>query len=149
VQSNRAVQIINGARLPHAATSTYGNFARGSLGAGAALNDALAFAPDNAWNSDVSAAAVEPNSDAPIASMGLTTGLHRGFGSGLYNGSLLGIPYVVVTGTQPRVVMNWLAYASESGAPDELWHNHSLVSERRQVQGSHFEGLRMGRRVAG
>jgi hypothetical protein len=72
----------------------YGDFSSASLGAGAALNGAIAFPQSNAWNADVSTVAVDPNSDALIASIGLTTGLHPDFGSGLYNDSPIGIPYV-------------------------------------------------------
>ena len=122
----------------------YGNFSSAALGVGAALNGALAFPAGNAWNADVSAAAVDPNSDALIASIGLATGLHPDFGAGLYNGAPIGIPYVVVAGTQARVAMNWQAYGSESdagpypvpanapveGAPDTSGDRHVLVIDR-------------------
>jgi hypothetical protein len=94
--------------------ATYGDFAAASLGAGAALNGALAFPADNAWNADVRSAPVDPNSDALIASIGLGVGLHPDFGAGLYNGAPIGIPYVVVGGSQPRVAMTWTAYGGES-----------------------------------
>mgnify|MGYP000573629440 CR=1 FL=1 len=54
----------------------YGDLKGASLGAGASLNGALPFPASNAWNTDVSGAAVDPNSDALIASIGLTRGLH-------------------------------------------------------------------------
>ncbi|MGH8796934.1 MAG: hypothetical protein ACREXI_07755, partial [Caldimonas sp.] len=95
---------------------SYGHFAGAALGAGAALNGALAFPADNPWNTDVSAAALDPNSDALIASIGLATGLHPDFGAGLYNGAPIGIPYIVVAGTQPKVAMTWTAYGGESDA---------------------------------
>ena len=92
----------------------------------------------------MSTAPVDPNSDALIASIGLATGLHPDFGAGLYNGSPIGIPYVVVAGTQPRVAMNWQAYGDESeagpylvppnapveGAPDINGDRHVLVIDR-------------------
>lgn len=125
-------------------TSDYGRFAGAALGIGAALNGALAFPADNAWNADISSAPVDPNSDALIASIGLTTGLHPDFGAGLYNGSPIGIPYVVVAGTQARVAVNFVAYADESepgpyplpanapieGAPDTSGDRHVLVIDR-------------------
>jgi hypothetical protein len=122
----------------------YGNFSSAALGVGAALNGALAFPAGNAWNIDVSAAAVDPNSDALLAGIGLTTGPHPDFGAGLYNGARIGIPYVVVAGTQARVAMNWQAYGDESdagpypvpasapveGAPDTTGDRHVLVIDR-------------------
>src|SRR6185295_6600409 len=98
------------------ATSGYGDFAAAALGIGADLNGALAFPADNPWNTDIRAAAVDPASDALIASIGLAVGLHPDFGAGLYNGAPIGIPYVVVAGTQPRVAMTWTAYGGESDA---------------------------------
>ena len=132
------------APAPAPTSIAYGDFSRASLGSGAALNGALAFPSNNAWNTDVSAAPVDPNSDALIASIGLATGLHPDFGAGLYNGSPIGIPYVVVAGTQPRVAMNWQAYGDESeagpypvppnapveGAPDINGDRHVLVIDR-------------------
>jgi hypothetical protein len=84
------------------------------LGAGAALNGARAFPADNRWNRDISAAPVDPLSDAILASIGLDTGLHADFGAGLYQGAPIGIPYVVVAGTQARVAVNFTAYGDES-----------------------------------
>jgi hypothetical protein len=42
------------------------------------------------------------------------TGLHPDFGSGLYAGAPIGIPYVVVGAGQAPVAINFVAYASES-----------------------------------
>jgi hypothetical protein len=76
----------------------------------------VAFPADNAWNADVSAAAVDPASDALIAGIGVDVGLHPDFGAGLYSGAPIGIPYVVVAGNQARVAMVWTAYGDESDA---------------------------------
>lgn len=103
------------APAPAPATGTsHGNFAAAALGVGANTNGAIAFPVDNAWNRDVSAEPVDANSAAIIASIGLTTGLHPDFGSGTYNGAPIGIPYVIVAGTQARVAMRWTAYGDES-----------------------------------
>jgi hypothetical protein len=61
------------------------------------------FPPDNAWNRDVSADAVDPRSDAYIASIGAGTFLHPDFGSD----PSYGIPWTSVPGTQPRVPMSF------------------------------------------
>jgi hypothetical protein len=81
------------------------------LGVGADLHGGLAFPADNAWNTDVSGAPVDPNSDALISSIGLTTGLHPDFGTGT-----IGIPHAVVAGSQPGVRIVFTAYGSESDA---------------------------------
>jgi len=85
-----------------------------ALGQGASLNGFLPFPADNAWNQDISAAAVDPNSDAIINFIGQDVGLHPDFGSGLYNGSSIGIPYSVVSGTQSLVNIDFSAYGDES-----------------------------------
>src|ERR1041384_6297070 len=70
-------------------------------------------APDNAWNQDISTLPVDPNSDNLIASIGASTALHPDFGT-TYAGAPNGIPYIVVSGTQTRVPINFTAYGDES-----------------------------------
>lgn len=92
----------------------YGNVKSASLGAGASLNGGVPFPADNAWNRDVSHDPVDPDSDNLIASIGSSRGLHPDFGSQPYNGSPIGIPYVVVDGAQTRVAIHYTAYGDES-----------------------------------
>lgn len=100
---------------PHAAPpATYGSMAKASLGVGARLNGALPFPQTNPWNTDISKAPVDPNSARLITSIGSNIGLHPDFGSGTYEGAYIGIPYVVVTGTQPLLPIRFTAYGSES-----------------------------------
>ena len=110
---------------PGASTSTTLNFqvngstqtsscSQMSTGQGANLNGFLPFPSDNLWNKDISAAAVDPNSAAIVSFVGSTVGLHPDFGSGLYNGSSIGMPYTVVNGTQPLIPISYQAYGSES-----------------------------------
>ena len=94
--------------------SAYANLAAANLGAGASLHGAIPFPASNAWNTDISGAAVDSNSDALIASIGLTRGLHPDFGAGLYDGAPIGIPYVVVSGSQPKVAITFTDYGDES-----------------------------------
>jgi hypothetical protein len=84
-----------------------------SLGRGASLNGYIPFPADNAWNQDISTAAVDPNSDAIINFIGGSVTMHPDFGAGTYNGSTLGIPYVIVSGS-PFVKINFTAYGDES-----------------------------------
>jgi hypothetical protein len=75
--------------------------------AGAAPGDSAAapcavFPPDNIWNRSIAALPAHPRSDAYIAAIGSDVGLHRDFGSGLYQGAPIGIPYAVRSGAQAQ-----------------------------------------------
>jgi hypothetical protein len=90
------------------------------LGKGFGAEDVVAsvagqqvFPPDNPWNTDISRFPVAPNSETLIASIGLITGLHPDFGT-VYNDAPNGIPYTVVTGTQPLVPVTFAEYGDES-----------------------------------
>ena len=85
-----------------------------STGQGASLNGFLPFPSDNLWNKDISASPVDPNSANILNFIGNSIGLHPDFGSGLYNGSSMGIPYSVVDGSQSLIPINYNAYGSES-----------------------------------
>lgn len=112
------------------------------LGVNASLQGRRPFPDDNAWNTPVDKAAVDPNSDALVASIGLTKGLHPDFGAS-YGGGPFGIPYVVVSG-ETRGVSVTFDYADESdpgaypipvGAPIEggsssTGDRHVLVIDR-------------------
>ncbi len=71
------------------------------------------FPADNPWNVRVDSLPVAANSDAIIASIGLDTGLHADFGSGLWNGAPIGIPITTVSGKQAKTKVSF-TYASES-----------------------------------
>ena len=116
-----------------------------SLGRGASLNGFIPFPTDNPWNQDISNAPVDPNSDAIINFIGASTTLHPDFGAGLYSGSTIGIPYIVV-GNSPFVNIIYTAYGDESdpgpmpipaNAPIEGYPNpgngdrHVLVLDRK------------------
>jgi hypothetical protein len=99
---------------PSGTNTTYGNLQAAALGTGASLHGSVPFPADNAWNTDISAAPVDPNSAALIASIGLSRGLHPDFGAGLYDGAPIGIPYIVVGRGQARVAVAFTDYADES-----------------------------------
>ncbi|MES2583108.1 MAG: hypothetical protein V4627_10360 [Pseudomonadota bacterium] len=121
--------------------AVYANLSGASLGAGASLNGAIPFPANNAWNTDISGAAVDANSDALIASIGLTRGLHPDFGSGLYEGAPIGIPYVVVSSTQPKVAVTFTDYGDESD-PGPYPIPADAPIEGQQANGSAFGGDR-------
>jgi hypothetical protein len=85
-----------------------------SLGQGGSLNGFVPFPEDNGWNLKVANAAVDPNSAAIINFIGGTAAVHADFGAGQYQGSTIGIPYVVVGVGQAPVAINFTAYGDES-----------------------------------
>ena len=83
------------------------------LGVGASLHGKQVFPPDAPWNQDISQAAIDPNSDKLIASIGANTGLHADFGT-TCNGAPNGVPYVVVSANQPKVPITFYENVRES-----------------------------------
>jgi len=59
------------------------------------------FPANNAWNTDISTAPVDSISKKIIANFS-SSGLHADFGSGNWDGAPIGIPYVVVCGSQQK-----------------------------------------------
>lgn len=96
------------------AAPLYGDFRGASLGDNANFNGALAFPAGHAFNTDISKAAVDPASASILKNIGLTANLRPDFGSGTWDGGPIGIPYVVVSGTQAKVTIRFTAYGNES-----------------------------------
>jgi hypothetical protein len=71
------------------------------------------FPKTNVWNRRVDKLPVAANSAAVIASIGLDTGLHADFGSGLWQGSPIGIPFDVVSSKTLRSRVSF-DYSDES-----------------------------------
>lgn len=71
------------------------------------------FPTDNIWNTPITAAPVDPNSASYIQSIGATRGLHPDFGSGLWEGAPIGIPYILVSNQQAGITVTF-EYADES-----------------------------------
>src|SRR3954470_20995629 len=108
-----------------------------SNGATASLNGFVPFTGNNLWNTDISAAPVDPNSNAIITNWVGAVNLHPDWG----NDPSYGIPYVVVDGKQPLVSVNLNAYGDESdpgpmpipatapieGGPSSTGDRHVLV----------------------
>jgi hypothetical protein len=101
------------------------------------------FPADNVWNTPVNMLPLDPYSDAYVASIGVDETLHPDFGSGEYQGSPIGIPYIDVPGDQARVTVSF-DYASESdpgpypipqnppieGGPNSDGDRHVLIVDR-------------------
>ncbi|MEA2198225.1 MAG: hypothetical protein QOJ25_2276 [Solirubrobacteraceae bacterium] len=71
------------------------------------------FPPNNPWNERVAGLPVARDSAALIASIGLGAPVHPDFGSGLYAGEPIGIPFAVVSKSTRRVPVSF-DYAGES-----------------------------------
>jgi hypothetical protein len=71
------------------------------------------FPADNAFNQRVDRLPTARGSAAVIARIGLGDPVHPDFGSGLYNGAPIGIPYAIVSKHTRRVPVSF-QYASES-----------------------------------
>jgi len=71
------------------------------------------FPANNPWNQRVDRLSVAKNSAAIIAGIGLNDPVHPDFGSGLYDGEPIGIPYAVVSSSTRKVPVSF-QYASES-----------------------------------
>jgi hypothetical protein len=81
-----------------------------STGQTASLNGFVPFTAGNLWNTDVSTAAVDPNSTAIMTNWVGSVNVHPDWG----NDPTYGIPYVVVDGNQSLVKVNLQAYGDES-----------------------------------
>jgi hypothetical protein len=101
------------------------------------------FPSNNAWNQRVDRLPLHPNSNAIVRSIGTSDTLHPDFGSGLWEGAPIGIPFVTGDAGQPKVPISF-EYASESdpgpypippnapieGGPGGDGDRHVIVVER-------------------
>jgi hypothetical protein len=78
-----------------------------------AISGCAVFSDDNIWNTPVDSLPVDANSQLYINTIGANTGLHPDFGSGEWDGGPIGIPFVVVGGSQKKVAVTF-DYAEES-----------------------------------
>src|SRR5436309_14081249 len=99
------------------------------------------FPPGNWWNADISAAPVDANSSAYIADVGATRGMHPDFGgdSGDSSAPIYGMPFIVVSGSQPLLPVTF-DYADESdaaapGRPPGYPIPEEAKTEQRWIEG--------------
>ncbi|HMJ10993.1 MAG TPA: hypothetical protein VK524_06275, partial [Polyangiaceae bacterium] len=92
-----------------------GGSAGGSAGGGGApsLGSCPIFPANSPWNTDVSGYPLHANSNNFINSIGRTETMHPDFGTE-WEGAPIGIPYVVVPGSEPRRAIQFVAYGDES-----------------------------------
>lgn len=113
------------------------------LGINADLKGRRLLPADSPWHRDISRAPVDPYSDRILARIGLDKPLHPDFGT-QYEGAPIGIPYVVVSGKQPRMRVTFTQAPQESdpgpypiprdapieGGPNGKGDRHVLVLDR-------------------
>ena len=73
------------------------------------------FPPDHIWNRAIDAAPVHASSDVWVDTIGRGRPVHPDFGSGLWEGAPIGIPYATVDASQPKVAVSFY-YPGESDA---------------------------------
>jgi hypothetical protein len=115
----------------------------GTSNAQQCLSGSMVFPADNVWNAPVDRLPVHPNSAVYITTIGPNRTLHPDFGSGDWppdSDSPIGIPYITVPGTQPKVPVSF-DYRGESdpgpypvpknapieGGPQSAGDRHVLV----------------------
>jgi hypothetical protein len=105
--------------VSHPAGNTGGNGGTGggnlacnvmSVGQTASLNGFLPFSTSSLWNTDISSAPVDPNSNTLISGWVGSVNVHPDWG----NDPTYGIPYVVVNGSQALANVSLGAYGDES-----------------------------------
>ncbi|MFA5552096.1 MAG: hypothetical protein WDA03_10845 [Trueperaceae bacterium] len=90
-----------------------GNGGPGGPGEGPSLADCQVFPADHVWNARVDNLPVHPNSAAYVRTIGESRHVHPDFGSGLWEGAPIGIPYTTVGAGQSGVNVSFY-YPSES-----------------------------------
>ncbi len=110
---------------------------------GPRLENCPVLPPDNIWNKPVDNLPVAANSAAYIQTIGANTHFHLDFGSGLWDGGPIGIPYDVVDASVPKVNVTF-DYEDESdpgpypiplnphieGGPNSSGDRHILMLDR-------------------
>jgi hypothetical protein len=93
------------------------------LGTAASAGPTVAGCPlfpnDSIWNTRVDSLPVDRRSEQYVASIGADESLKADFGAGLYEGSPMGIPYVVVPAGQPMVAIHYEPFGEETEAYGE------------------------------
>ncbi len=94
-------------RMIAAALCSFGCWAQPTIGG------CNVFPANNAWNMAVDKLPVAPNSTTLVNTIGSSVTLHADFGSGLWDGGPIGIPFITVPGSQTKYPVTF-EYASES-----------------------------------
>jgi hypothetical protein len=87
--------------------------------AGPTVGGCPVFPSDNIWNTRVDGLPIHPRSAEYVASIGADEPLKADFGSGLYEGAPIGIPYIVVPRDQAMVPIHHVPFGDEAAIADE------------------------------
>ena len=93
------------------------------------------FPSDNPWNQDVSTQSVDPNSSQIIANLSGAS-LKADFGSGLWEGAPIGIPYVVVCGSQQKITVDFRANGYDGDYGNESDPGPYAIPLNAAIEGS-------------
>jgi hypothetical protein len=113
-----------------------------ALGANASLGARRLLPDDSPWHEDISKSPIDPRSEKILARVGLNKNLKADFGT-VWEGAPIGIPYVVVGGSQKKVPVSF-KWADESdpgpypippnapieGGPKGTGDRHIIVLDR-------------------
>ena len=86
-----------------------------TLASGPSVSGVPVFPLDHIWNTRVDSLPVDSRSADYVRTIGSTAHLHADFGSGMYEGTPIGIPYNIVNGSQERKTVIF-EYSDESDA---------------------------------
>lgn len=84
------------------------------------------FPPDHIWNTPADSLPVDSRSAEYVGTIGSSTYLHADFGSGMYAGNPIGIPYNIVNGSQEKKTVLF-DYADESDSGSYSLPDNPLI----------------------
>jgi hypothetical protein len=99
------------------------------------LNTIQVFPKDYPLNTDISAMPADPNSAAIISAIG-SYGIHTDFGSGLYSGAPIGIPFTLVCGSQAKVPITFRANSYDGNYGNESDPGPYPIPDNAPIEGN-------------
>lgn len=81
------------------------------------IGNCSVFPANNIWNTPIDRLPVSPNSSTYINTIGAGLHMHADFGSGLYAGGPIGIPYITVPGSQTKYPATFLYFDESDPGP--------------------------------
>jgi len=100
-----------------------------------ALNSIQVFPKDYPLNTDISGVLPDPNSTAIINAIG-NYGIHADFGSGLYNGAPIGIPFTLVCSDQAKVPITYRANSYDGNYGNESDDGPFPIPDNAPIEGN-------------
>lgn len=80
------------------------------------------FPANNWWNLDISSAPVDSNSTNFITFIGTNQQLHPDFGGNDGEGGVYGFPYIIVNGTQPKKIVDFVEFPAQSDGVGQAFY---------------------------